>query len=178
MTPVKKAIAKGTAPPSFVRDVLLHDATKYTGTDVETIYIAMSTIAAGSDNPRMAMSDFLMAALCYPDIMQKARDEVGKVCSHAERLPCFGDMAELPYVCALVKEGQRWRPTVPLIPQHQLTEDLEFEGFLFPTETEFVGKYLGTAVTAVRPIIEYCIPMMSQERRNLRTGKDLHISMY
>ena len=86
----------------------------------------------------MAINDFVMAALCYPDIMQKARDEVGKVCSHAERLPCFGDMAELPYVCALVKEVLRWRPTVPLIPQHQLTEDLDFEGFLFPTETEFV----------------------------------------
>lgn len=145
-TPVKDAIAKDTAPPSFVRDVLLHDATKYTGTDVEAMYIAMSTISAGSENPRMAMNVFVMATLCYPDSMQKARDEVDKVCGHAKRLPCFSDMVALPYVSALVKEVLRWRPTVPLIPQHQSTEDLEFEGFLFPAGTEFVinGLAVGT----------------------------------
>ena len=137
--PVKEAIARDTAPPSFVRDMLLHDATKYTGTDVDAIYIAMSTISAGSDNPRMAMNAFVMAALCHLDSMQTARDEIDKMCGgHAERLPCFGDMTELPYVYALAKEVLRWRPTVPLIPQHQLTENIEFEGYRFPAGTEFV----------------------------------------
>ena len=136
--PVKRAIAKGTAPPSFVRDVLLNQDTKYTGTDEEAMYLAMSILSAGSDNPRMAMNCFVMAALCHPEVLQKAREEIDAVCGHASRLPGIDDMTSMPYLCALVKEVVRWRPTVPLIPQHQLTQDLEFEGYLFPAGTEFL----------------------------------------
>ena len=39
-----------------------------------------------------------------------------------------------------------------------------------------VGKYPGTAVTAVRPIMGYGIPMMSKEERILCIGKGLYVS--
>lgn len=137
--PVKEAIENDTAPRSFVRDVLLHKDTKYVGNDEQAMYVAMSTISAGSDNPRMTMNCFVMAALSYPEKMQRARDEIDSVCgSVAERLPTVNDMTTMPYVCALIKEVLRWRPTVPMIPQHQLTQDLEFEDFFFPAGTEFV----------------------------------------
>ena len=112
--------ASRTSWNSFVRDVLLHHTTKYNGTDVEAMYTAMSIISVGIDNPRMAMNVFVMAALCYPGIMQKPRDEVDKVCGHAGRLPCFDDMLALPYVWRCGEGGLRWRLTVPLIPRHEL----------------------------------------------------------
>ncbi|KAL8748940.1 MAG: hypothetical protein Q9199_007981 [Rusavskia elegans] len=143
--PLKQSIAEGTAGPSLVRDVLLHEDTKYPGGDEQAMYLAMSTISAGSDNPRMAMNVFVMAALCYPEPFSKARAELDRVCGHdANRLPGVVDMVSLPYLCALVKEVVRWRPTVPLIPQHQSIQDLEFEGYLFPAGTDFITN--GVAV--------------------------------
>ena len=143
--PVKKALADGTAPPSFVRDVLFDKDTGYNGTDEEAMYIAVSTIAAGSDNPRLTMNCFTMAALCHPEVLQKARDEIDEHCGSAQRLPRVNDMPAMPYMCALMKEVIRWRPALPMVPQHQLTQDLEFEGYFFPAGTDFVIN--GTAVS-------------------------------
>ena len=115
--PVKQAVADGTAPASFIRDVLLDANMDYSGNDEEAMYLAMSTISAGGDNPRMAMNCFVMAALCYPDALEKARAEVDNLCSKdALRLPGITDMTVMPYLCGLVKEVLRWRPTVPIIP--------------------------------------------------------------
>ena len=139
--PVKKACEEGTAPPSFVRDALLAKETQYTGDDEEAAYLAISTISAGSDNTRIPLNALVMAALCYPDAMKKAREEADAVCDDgtvAKRLPAIDDIPQMPYTCALVKEVLRWRPAVPLVPQHQLTQDLEFEGYRFPAGTEFL----------------------------------------
>ena len=136
--PVKQAISNGTAPASFARDTLLHPDTKYTGDDEDAMYLALSVISAGSDNARMTLNTFVMAALCYPAVFQKAREEADKVCgAHAERLPRIQDMPNMPYTCALVKEVLRWRPPVPMVPQHQSVQDIEFEGYRFPAGTEF-----------------------------------------
>ena len=143
--PVKRAIANGKAPPSFVRDVLLNQDTKYTGTDEQAMYLAISILSAGSDNPRTAMNVFVMAALCYPEALRKAREEIDTVCGYATRLPGMDDMTSMPYLCALVKEVVRWRPTIPLITHHELTEDLEFEGYLFPAGTEFLINGVSTS---------------------------------
>ena len=137
--PVKRMIEKGTAPPSFVRDALLHANFKYRGDDEQAMYLALSAISAGSDNTRMILNTFIMAALCNPEAMQKARDEADAICGgKAERLPLISDIDAMPYTCALVKEVLRWRPIVPVVPPHQLTQDLEFEGYHFPKGTEFL----------------------------------------
>lgn len=71
--------------------------------------------------------------------MEQARDELDKVCgSNASRLPMLDDMTAMPYVCAIVNEVLRWRPVVPLITQHQLTQALDFEGYLFMKGTNFL----------------------------------------
>jgi cytochrome P450 len=44
----------------------------------------------------------------------------------------------MPYLCAVDKEVLRWRPTVPLMPQRVLVEDLDLEGYQFPTGTQFL----------------------------------------
>lgn len=144
--PVKHGIAEGTAPPSFIKDVLLHASAKFSRNDEEAMYLATSVVAAGSDNVRMTFNVFVMAVVCYPETMQKARKEVDSICGNtAERLPDLKDMGSLPYLSAMIKEGLRWRPTVPLIPQHHLTQDLEFEGYRFPAGTDFVINSLAVS---------------------------------
>lgn len=130
-----KKLASGDEP-SFMRDTILET---YPATENEAMYDTILAITAGADNPRMTMNAFVMACLAYPGVVQKAREEIDRICgADAERLPSLDDLPNLPYMCAVVKEVLRWRPTVPLIPQRVLVEDMEFEGYRFPAGTEFL----------------------------------------
>ena len=156
--PVRSAVAAGTAPPSFVRDALLHPDTRYTGDDENAMYLALSVISAGSDNTWLALNMFVMAALCYPAVFARARAEIDAVCgdggvggtggdggadkadsgtSDNPRLPRIADMPS-PFVSAIVKEPLRRRPLALTIPPHDLTQDLAFERYFFPARTSFV----------------------------------------
>ncbi|KAK5989561.1 Cytochrome P450 monooxygenase yanC-like protein [Cladobotryum mycophilum] len=130
--------------PSFVFDSVLKD---FSGTTEQAMYLTMFILAAGADNPRMTMNSGIMACMAYPAVMNKARYELDQVCGdNAGRLPGLKDLPQLPYVCAVVKEILRWRPTVPLIPQRVLVKDMELEGYRFPAGTEFLVN--STAVCA------------------------------
>lgn len=138
--PIKTAVTNGYAPPSFVRDVLLHPDIKYTGDDEEAMYLATSVMAAGGDNTRMSINTFVMAMVTRLEAQKRARDEVDSVCMDGEslRLPCMSDLSKMPYIASMIKEVLRWRPTVPIIPPHQLTEDLQFHGYFIPAGTSFL----------------------------------------
>ncbi|KAM0813783.1 putative Cytochrome P450 [Seiridium cardinale] len=128
--------AELSAKPSFVRDVVLE---KFSGTEEQSMYLTMSVMAAGADNPRMAMNAWVMACIVSPSAMQRARQELDLIYGTDDlHLPSLNDLSKLPYMCAVVKEVLRWRPVVPLMPQRVLVEDLEFEGFRFPAGTEFL----------------------------------------
>ena len=137
--PVKKAVEAGLAPPSFTRDILLHHTTGYTGTDEDAMYLATSIVGGGSDNPRKALNTFVMAAISRPDKFALARQEIDAICgANAERLPRMQDMEGLPIVSAWLKELLRWRPPVLMIPTHESTQDMEFEGLHIPKGTNFL----------------------------------------
>ncbi|KAJ8106145.1 hypothetical protein ONZ43_g7162 [Nemania bipapillata] len=112
---------------------------EYSGSDDQAMYITLFILTAGSDNPRMTMNAFLMACIAWPESIRRMRLELDRICgADADRLPGMEDLANAPYASAVIKEVLRWRPTVPLIPQRVLVEDLEFEGYKFPAGTEFL----------------------------------------
>ncbi|KAJ0165364.1 Cytochrome P450 2D3 [Colletotrichum tanaceti] len=137
--PVRRKVEDGTAPPSFVRDVLLHPDVKYKGDDVDAMYVAMQLVEAGSDTTREALNIMTMAALEHPDVFRRARAEVDRVCGvgREARLPTLADMDDLGYICAVAKEILRWRPIFPITPDHMASRDIEFEGYYFPAGTSF-----------------------------------------
>lgn len=49
--------------------------------------------------------------VCYPEIQEKAREELDRVVGKGQ-LPDFSDEAALPYVSALVKETLRYEVIV------------------------------------------------------------------
>ncbi|KAI0099068.1 cytochrome P450 [Nemania sp. FL0031] len=121
---------------SFVRKTMLGE---YAGSDDQAMYITLFILTAGSDNPRMTMNAFIMACIAWPEPIKRMRVELDRICSaDASRLPAIEDLVSAPYTSAVIKEVLRWRPTVPLIPQRVLVEDLEFEGYRFPAGTEFL----------------------------------------
>lgn len=73
--PVQSAVAAGTTPPSFVRDALLHPDTRHTGDDEIAMYLALSVISAESDNTRLALNTFVMAAPRHPAVFARARGD-------------------------------------------------------------------------------------------------------
>ncbi|KAI1648147.1 cytochrome P450 [Daldinia loculata] len=138
--PIRTAVGNGSAPASFVRDVLLHPDIKFAGSDEEAMYLATSVMAAGGDNTRMSINTFIMAMISRPGAQKRAQAEVDRVCTDGKtlRLPQMTDLPEMPYIAAMIKEVLRWRPTVPVIPPHQLTEDLDFDGYRIPAGTSFL----------------------------------------
>lgn len=132
-------IADGIAPPLFTQDVVLQSKSKYGTNNDEAMYLATSLVATGSDNVRMAHNVFMMAAICNPEVMAKARTEIDSVYGpDANRLPELADLESMPYISAILKEYLRWRPVVPLIPQHHSTQEIHFDGYVFPAGTDFV----------------------------------------
>jgi len=149
--PVKTDIENAEAPPSFVRDVLLKSHTKFATNNEEAMYLATSIVAAGSDNVRRAHNVLMMATLCHPQVVDKARSDLDSVLGVAGRLPRIADMNKLPYISAIIKEAMRWRPVVPLIPSHHSTKPIHFEGYTFPAGTDFVINSFAVASEVGRP---------------------------
>jgi cytochrome P450 len=145
--PIQAAVRNGTAGPGFVRDTLLHPDIRYKGNEEEAMYLATSVMSAGGDNTRMTLNTFAMAMINCPHILERARAELDSVCAEDQqlRLPGMADFDRLPYICAMVKEVLRWRPTVPYSPQHQLTEDLDYAGYHFPKGVNFIINLIALA---------------------------------
>ena len=61
--------------------------------------------AAGVDSTVSSIHTFFLAMVCFPQIQMKAQAELDRIVS--DRLPDFGDMEDLPYLSALVKEVLR-----------------------------------------------------------------------
>ena len=144
--PLQEQIRDGTAPPSFVRDVLVNPETRYSGSDQDAMYVAMQLIGAGSNTTRETLNVFVMAAVFAPEAFARAREQVDKVCGTGDdmRLPELADMPDLPYISALIKELIRWRPIFPTTPDHSLSADMEFEGYYIPKGTGFVINGIAT----------------------------------
>ncbi|KAK0610058.1 cytochrome P450 [Bombardia bombarda] len=138
--PAREKVMNGTAPPSFVRDTLLHSDTRFTGDDDDAMYVAMQLIEAGSGTTTESLNIMVMAALERPEAFVRARQEVDRVCGAGSeaRLPVLGDMESLGYICAMAKELLRWRPIFAVFPDHVSLKDIEFEGYRFPAGTSFV----------------------------------------
>jgi cytochrome P450 len=56
---------------------------------------------------------FFVAALLHPEIQIRAQEEIDAVTGRV-RLPTFDDRPRLPFIDAICKEVQRWRPVTPL----------------------------------------------------------------
>jgi cytochrome P450 len=75
----------------------------------------------------------------YPKAQKTAQEELDAVIGE-DRLPTFEDCAQLPYVNALCKEIQRWRPVLPMAIAHVASHDDEYRGYFIPKGSLVVGN--------------------------------------
>ena len=61
--------------------------------------------AAAADTTTSAIHTFFLVMICFPQVQLEAQAELDRVVNG--RLPDFGDVEDLPYLSALVKEVLR-----------------------------------------------------------------------
>lgn len=125
----ERQIESGTMKPSFVSGLL-----KDNPDERERYYIkcaANGLYDGGADTTVAALSTFFVAMSAFPEVQEKAREEIDRVVGD-QRLPSFQDREKLPYIDAIVKEVLRWQPIAPLGLPHATDEDDEFRGYLIP----------------------------------------------
>ncbi|KAF8257684.1 cytochrome P450, partial [Lactarius quietus] len=86
------------------------------------------------------LTAFLAVVLC-PDLQTRAQAELHAITGR-EQLPTFADRPRLPFVDALCKETQRWRPGTPLALPHSVMEDNVYEGYFIPKGVSFLSVKL------------------------------------
>lgn len=131
---VRARMLKGDARPCFAID-FLKETEKSNMDDDQKLFALGSLLEAGSDTSRMTMSQLIAAAVLQPDWVERAREQLDRVCGDAQRLPRFEDKPNLPFITAAVKEGFRWYPFGPIGVPHMMSQDDEYEGYKLPAGT-------------------------------------------
>lgn len=85
------------------------------------------------------MAACLLGLILAPHVQKIAQQELDSVVGLG-RMPEMTDLAALPYIHAIVMEGLRWKPVLPLGVSHRLMVDDEYNGYFIPA---------GSIVTAV-----------------------------
>ncbi|KDR69223.1 hypothetical protein GALMADRAFT_925136 [Galerina marginata CBS 339.88] len=125
-------MALGTARPSFTSISLQNlDESADRKHQEEVIRDTAAAIFVGGADTTLAGINTLFAAMLhFPEAQRKAQEELDRVLGG--RLPEFSDEADLPYISAVVKEIQRWRPTLPMAVPRCTVEDDVYEGYHIP----------------------------------------------
>ncbi|KAJ6468321.1 cytochrome P450 [Mycena sanguinolenta] len=142
---VKQKLEEGFAEPSLMTtelESLFREAPKKSrAVERETIIknVSGTTYAAGSDTTLSALLTFVLAMVLNPDVQEKAWQELDRVVPK-DRLPCFADRDQLPYITCIAWESLRWQPAVNISPGHYLTETDEYGGYCIPKGTTCIAN--------------------------------------
>ena len=101
------------------------------------IELVRQMIFAGSDT----ITDSVMWALFLlanrPELQKRLHGELDSVVP-SDRLPCMGDVAQLPLTEATVLEIMRFKPVVPMALPHKTKYDTEVAGYYIPKDTTVI----------------------------------------
>ena len=120
---IRQNIERGEeVPPSFGKYII--ERQEELGlSDNEAAYLAGGMFGAGSDTTASGISLSVLAATCYPQELERVREELERVVG-MERPPTLMDEDELPQTMAWVLEILRWRPVIAGGLPHKATKDI------------------------------------------------------
>ncbi|OJJ97582.1 hypothetical protein ASPACDRAFT_45673 [Aspergillus aculeatus ATCC 16872] len=105
-------------------------------------FIGGVLMEGGSDTSSSLTLAIVQALTLHPEVQRKAHAEIDAVVGHA-RSPVWDDLARLPYINMIIKEGHRWRPILPLCFPHALGQDDWVDGKFLPKGTMVVVNTWG-----------------------------------
>ncbi|KAK5634643.1 hypothetical protein RRF57_010356 [Xylaria bambusicola] len=133
-------ITSGDQKRSFIKDFYDEKGASITPRDQEDLkWTALTLYGGGADTTVNTVSAFFLAMIMFPDVQQKAQDEIDRVVG-THRLPTFDDRENLPYVEALLTEAWRWHTVGPLgVPHASSAEDI-VNGYRIPKGSVIVSN--------------------------------------
>ncbi|PNP50971.1 hypothetical protein THARTR1_08592 [Trichoderma harzianum] len=134
---VKRQMANATHRPSFVSSLIERYSGKNGQLDSDNEeaikWAAGIMYGGGADTTVSALSAFTLAIAIFPQVQEKAQEEIDKLIGTSPtRLPSLDDQEQLPYTSAIVKEALRWFPIVPIPTAHITDEDIIYDGYRIP----------------------------------------------
>ncbi|OJJ00341.1 hypothetical protein ASPVEDRAFT_39786 [Aspergillus versicolor CBS 583.65] len=129
---VQERINAQSAETSYVANLLKeNDIPSGSTQETDVKWTALSLYFGGADTSVSTISSFYLAMALYPDVQQRAQEEIDRVIGR-NRLPGYEDRDNLPYTNAIVKEALRWHPVTPMGVAHSLMEDDVCDGYHIP----------------------------------------------
>lgn len=82
--------------------------------------------------------------MMFPQVQKTAQEHIDRVVG-PDRLPTLEEVAELPYIRAVVKETIRWMPTIILGSPHANIQEDFYEGYRIPKASLIVPNVWSVA---------------------------------
>ncbi|CAG8654408.1 17781_t:CDS:2 [Cetraspora pellucida] len=119
--------------PCAIRD-LLRKVDEGVLDEHDVIHLTDNIFSAGTDTISASLTWIVAALANNPEVQSKAHQELDRVIGQS-RLPNASDEPNIPYICAIIKEGQRYcGPTYLGVP-HYIEEDDEYNGYYIPANS-------------------------------------------
>ncbi|KAM0420300.1 hypothetical protein ACHAPT_011961 [Fusarium lateritium] len=99
--------------------------------ELQAATTCMEILGVGFDTTANSILAFVQACIAYPETVKKAHEELDRVIGRG-RYPTWDDEPNLPYIRAMIKEQQRWRPIAPMSFSHYAAEEDVVDGYRIP----------------------------------------------
>lgn len=126
-------VARGESAGSFMEDVIQHREELGMSREAAA-YLGAILLEAGSESTTSLLRSLILCFVAFPETLRKAQSEVDSLLPDG-RPPTPDDIASLPYVHAILREVQRFRPVPPLGFPHTMLETQEYRGYVIPKGT-------------------------------------------
>ncbi|THV02733.1 cytochrome P450 [Dendrothele bispora CBS 962.96] len=127
---VQKRVDRGASFGAFMEQIV--QDYESTGMDRELMAsLGGGLLEGGSDTTSSYLKTLRLALVAFPEAQHKAHEEMDRVVG-PDRLPELQDIENLPYIRAIIKEVQRWRPPAPLSLPHATSQDAHYGGYVVP----------------------------------------------
>lgn len=101
-------------------------------TDDEMVSLCSEFLNAGTDTTSTALQWIMAELVRHPEIQKKLVEEVESVVGREANEVSEEELAAMPYLKAVVKEGLRRHPPGHFVLPHAVTEELEIGGYVIP----------------------------------------------
>ncbi|KAH9323606.1 hypothetical protein KI387_018245 [Taxus chinensis] len=104
-------------------------------TDIRAIIYDL--IVAGSETTSTALEWVMAELICNPHSMKRVQEELKEVVGYNRQVE-ESDIGKLPYLQAVMKEGFRLHPPLPLLIPHRAESRCEIDGYMIPKHSEVI----------------------------------------
>ncbi|KAK4184782.1 O-methylsterigmatocystin oxidoreductase [Podospora australis] len=138
---LEKQVEAGQAPHCFAKEIMENKAHWYAQglTEEQLAWVATGIVEAGFETTAATLNSLVLHLAANQRVQAKAQEELMRVVG-PERVPCYADIRELPYVRACVKEMLRMNPILSPGIRHFADEDVVYKNHVIPKGTVLLAN--------------------------------------